>query len=108
MRWQEKFNPKLTDALGELGFYETETGGGCTAYARDLEGDTGYGKSYRRGQYAYVLLTVVGDAMAPTRMTTEPVLLGVYRAGSGSEASMQLVFPSLKALIDALHKGEMW
>jgi len=108
MRWEDKANPKITAAMEELKFYLTETGGGCTAYARDLEGDTGFGKSYRYGEYGYVMITALGSAEVPTRMTTEPVLMGIYRSGSGGEASMSLVFPSLKSFMDAVRKGEMW
>jgi len=106
VRWEEKFNPKVTAAVEQYGFYPTETGGGCTAYARDLSGDTGFGKSYRYGEYGYLLLTVPDSPEAPTRMRGEAVLLGIYRSGSGGEASMQLVFPSLTSLLTALVKGE--
>jgi hypothetical protein len=56
------------------GWIEVSTGGGCTAWQRDL-----YDADDKARRIGSALITMAGDAMAPQRLE-EPVTLGIYDA----------------------------
>lgn len=51
--------------LTDIGFFHTETGGGCTAYQMNTAGN------------GHLLITVVGDSEAPKQMT-DKIVVSLY------------------------------
>lgn len=81
--------PQTPDELAAWHNFGTEhTGGGCTAYSKDIEG--------QQGQQLFALVTEIDEPSAPSRIDTVCVLSIHDRASENAEPLVCFECPSLE------------